>query len=154
MVELAAVVVVEGESSVGGRLEVVAADAIAGVSLAVYWGEDAVDVLKDPKRPGAGSVESDVVEFTTMVVVESEGDVVGGAEIVTSYSRARIALAVDGREDPVVVLEDPDGACASAVEDEMIKFPTVVVVESEGGVVRGAEIVTSYPTTRIPFVVD
>jgi hypothetical protein len=73
VVELAAVVIVEGERAVADIDEVIAADAVAGIALGVDRGEGATGVAQDPEGAAARPVEREVVELAAVVTGRARG---------------------------------------------------------------------------------
>src|SRR5437773_2474122 len=72
VVQLSAVVVVECKSPICRRLQIIPSDALSGIPLMVDRREGTIFVFQDPKRASAGSIEHDVIQLPTVIIVECE----------------------------------------------------------------------------------
>lgn len=139
----ARVFVIESEGEIVAALEIVLADARAGIALVEDGQKVAAEVLDDEDGAGAGSVEDEVVLAARVAGVEAEGFVQRGFEVVAADAGARVALLVDGVEEAVAVLEDPECARVGAVERDVIVVSAAVVVEGERAIFGALEIVAA-----------
>ena len=95
-----------------------------------------------------------MVKVAIPTVIEGEGAISRGFKVITPNANAWIALPIDGHESAIVVPYNPYCARSGAIEHEVIKFATVVVVESEGKIGSGFEVVSSNTDARITLPVD
>ena len=153
VVAVAAVVVVEGERTVGLGAQIVSRDAIAWVAFPVHGGKGAIVVLENPNRAGAGSIKDDVILLPAVVVVERKGQVVRRAEIVPAEAFAGVAFPVHRREVPAVISEDPERPCTRPVQRDVVQLAAVVVIESKPPVGRRAEIIPADAFAWVAFPV-
>lgn len=75
------------------------------------------------------------------VVVEGEGTVRWGSEVVATDSRAWASLSIYWSEEAKFVLKDPYRTRSRTLEDQVVEFAAVIVVEGK------------YPIPRVPEII-
>src|SRR5947207_2424409 len=75
VIELATMLVVEGEDIVSLGFQVIPADSDSGITLPIHWSEGAICVLENPNRSCSRPEKGDMVELSTVVIIESEDSV-------------------------------------------------------------------------------
>ncbi len=81
--------------------------------------------------------------LTTAVVIESERAISRFGEIIARDAGAWAAHLVHRRKGAAVVPRNPDGAERWPVKDQVVEFPTAVVVEGESAIGRVGQIVAA-----------
>jgi hypothetical protein len=142
VIKFATVLIIKGEDLIGRGFEVVSSNAIAWITLVVDRCEMAISVTQNRYSARARAVEDEMIKFTAVVVIEGEGAIGCRSEVISTDANAWFAFLIDGREDAVVVTQNPYGARSGAIEHKVIKFAAVVIVESEGEISSGSKVVS------------
>src|SRR6266508_4484781 len=95
-----------------------------------------------------------MVKFTAVVLIEGKSAISCGSEIISTDAIAWIALLKGGHESAVAVAYNPHRACSRAIEHDVIKIATVVVVESEGKISGRSKVVSGNAEAWITLLVD
>jgi len=149
-----AVAVIECEDSVAGGFQVISTNAIAWITLAIDRREIAVIVMQNPYGARSRAIQTKVVLFAAVIVVERKGPISFGFEVITPNAIAWIALVIDGRKIALIVAQDPYGARSRTIENEVVLFTAVVIIESEGEICGGFQIVSTNAIAWITLAVD
>src|SRR5215213_11104216 len=89
-----------------------------------------------------------MVRFAAAIIVEGESTVSRVRKVVATNPITRRSFGVDGSKGSSIILEDPNGAEAWPVENEMVRFATAVIVEGERLVGGVRQVVAADPTAR------
>src|SRR6516164_594282 len=113
-----------------------------------------VDPLQDPDHAGAGPVADQMIELARAVVVKGENSVPIVTQIEAADPDAGVTLVVDGSERVRAVvaadlLQDPDGACAGPVADQVIELVSAIVVKGENLVPDVGKVVAGDPSALV-----
>ena len=154
MIEVAGAIIIEGEGEVSWRLEVVAPDTGARVSLAIDWLERATAIPEDPDCPRSRSVERKMVLLFAVIVIECKGTIGRRLQIVTANTAAGIALTIDRRERAAGVFENPKCTGAWTIKRDVVEFAAVVVIEGEGLICFRFQIIATNSVARISLTID
>lgn len=111
MIFVAGTAVVKGEDFVCGALEIEPPDAASIVALGVDCCKGAAGVLEDEDGSSPGTVEDEVVELPTGIVVEGDGAIGCALEIEASDAVPWISFVVLWAKDAVLVFQNPARAC-------------------------------------------
>ena len=100
-----------------------------------------------------------MIELARAIVVKGENSVPEVGEVVAGNSLAGIALMVDGRERVRAVvaadlLQDPNGACAGPITDQVIELASTIVVKGENLVPDVGKVVGADPLAGVALMVD
>jgi F420-0:gamma-glutamyl ligase len=154
VIKLASSLVIEGNDNIGRGFEIISTDAAAWITLRIDRREFATAIAEYPDGTSAGSVENYVVLLAATVIIEGEGAVRSGFEIIPSDTVPGITLLIDGGELSTLVSYDPDSASARPVEDDVVKLATAVVIESEGAIIGRFEVIPSDTVPGISLGID
>src|SRR5215470_17289997 len=127
MIQFATAVVVECEDLVAIVCQIIAAHSVS--TRARQFGELPCiisRILQKPNRSCAGTIEHQMIQFATAVVVESKDLVAIVCQIIAAHSGSTRARQFG--ELPCIILYKPNGSCAGTVQHQMIQFASAVVV--------------------------
>ncbi len=154
MVRVSIPIVIEGEGPISSGFKVITPNATAWHALLIDGHKSTVDIAQDPYSARSRAIENEVVEFTAVLVINGEDSIGRGFEVVSANAVAWITLLVDGREIAIIVTQNPYSARARAVEDEMVKFTAVVVIEGKGAISCGSEVISTDANAWIALLKD
>src|SRR5215472_10540125 len=117
------------------------------------------DFLQDPNGACAGPVAGQMIELARAIVVKGENLIPAVGKVVAGDSLAGVTLMVDGRERVRAVvaadlLQDPDGARAGSIADQVIELASTIVVKGENLVLRFGNVVVADPLAGVALMVD
>jgi len=96
-----------------------------------------------------------MVLFADVVIIEGEDTISGGFEVVSGDADAWVTLLIDGREGTVVVVtQNPYSACSGTIETKKVKLSIPIVIEGEGSISSGFEVITSNTAAWIALLID
>src|SRR4029077_8430813 len=147
MIQFATAVVVESKGPVAIVSEIIAAHSATTRPRQV--GElpcSIPQILQKPNGSCAGTIQHQMIQFATAVVVESKGSVATVCEIIAAHSVTTRPRQLG--ELPCSILQKPNGSCAGTIQHQMIQFATAIVVESKGPVATVFEIIAADATAR------
>jgi hypothetical protein len=121
--------IVKGEGGIFCGQEIVSSNPVSRITLLIYRGEASILIFEDPKGAGARSIYGDMIEFPTVVVVESECAIAGRCKIIPSDTMSGVPLTVNRREVAIFVFQDEDGTIPWPIQHNVVQLPTMVVVE-------------------------
>src|SRR5260370_1065555 len=127
MIELAAAIIVEGESAVCGKREDLAAGAITRKPLCIDSPELPIGVLEDPYGARPWPVQCEMIELAAAIIVKGEDAIGGIRQVIAADAIAWSPLCIDSSELPIGVLEDPDRAFARPIQRQMIELAAAIV---------------------------
>lgn len=155
MIKLASSLVIEGKDNIGRGFEIISTDAAAWITLRIDRRELSAAIGKYPDGTSTGSVESYMVLLATTVIIEGKGAVRSRFEIITTNATSGITLLIDGGEVvTTLVADDPDCASARPVEDDVVQLAAAVIIESEGAVAGGFEVIPSDTVPGVSLGID
>lgn len=150
MIKVPSSLVIEGKDNIGRGFEIISTDAVAWITLRIDRRELSTAIAKYPDGTSAGSVENYMVLLAATVIIEGKGAVRSGFEIITTNAAPGITLLIDGGEIvTTLVADDPDSASARPVEDDVVQLAAAVIIESEGAIPGGFEVI---PGNTVPGV--
>src|SRR5215472_18402641 len=117
------------------------------------------DFLQDPNGACAGPVAGQMIELARAIVVKGENLVPEVGEVITGDTLAGVALLVDRRERVRAVvaadlLQDPNGACAGPIADQVIELASTIVVKGENLIPDVGKVVVADPLAGVALMVD
>src|SRR4029077_7234605 len=130
MIQFSTAIVVESKGPVATVSEIIAAHSVT--TRPRQLGElpcSIPRILQKPNGSCAGTVQHQMIQFATAVVVESKDPVATVCEIIAAHSASTGSRQFG--ELPCIILQKPNGSCAGTVQHQMIQFATAVVVESK-----------------------
>src|SRR5205823_4557452 len=107
--------------------------------------------LYDEDGTGTWADEYQVIKLTTTNVVKGKSTIGGPLQIITANS---VAPRVDWCKLSAIVLQNPHNTRARAIEREVIKFATAIIVKGKGLISSGLEIIAANSVTRVPLLID
>ena len=147
MIKFPSSLVIEGKDNISSGFEIISTDTVA---LCIDRRELSTAVAKYPDGAEARSVENHMVLLSATVIIEGKGAVRSGFEIITTNADPGITLLINGGEIIVtLVTDDPDGASARPVEDDVVQLSTAVIIECKGEIPGGFEVI---PGNTVPGV--
>ena len=155
MIKVTSSLVIEGKDKIGRGFEIISTDAAARITLRIDGRELSTAIAKYPDGTSAGSIESYMVLLAATVIIEGKGAVRSGFEIITSDAVPGITLLIDGGEIvTTLVADDPDGASARSVEDDVVQLAAAVIIESEGAIAGRFEVIPGDTVSGISLGID
>jgi len=151
IVEFPASIVVKGQGAISSGFEVISSNAVARITLPIDRQESALIVLQNPNGARSRAIQHEVVKFTGVLVIKCKDLIGGGFEVISPYADTWITLLVDSLENSIVVSQNPYRSCTRAVENDMVKFSAVVVIEGEGAIGGGFQVIPGYAVAWVTF---
>src|ERR1051325_3201334 len=147
MVQFPAFVVVEGKAVIGSVLQIQSPNCSATGPLLVDGTELPVVIFQNEACAAARAVENQMIQFPTVVIVEGKPAIGSVSKIKSADTRTAGALRIDGAKFSIVILENEAGTTSWPIENEVVQFSTVVVIERKPAIGVGLEVVTTDATT-------
>jgi len=110
--------------------------------------------VKDPHGACARTKEGDIICIAAMVVIKGKRSICGGFKVISGNALAWISLAVDRLEIAIIITQNPHSARARTVEDEMISFAHMVVIEGKDTITSRFEVVSTDAGARVTLLID
>jgi hypothetical protein len=151
IVKFPASIVIKGQGPISGGSEVISTDADAWITLLIDGRESAIVVAQNPYGTSARAIQHKMIKFTGVLIIKCKDLIGRGFEVISTYTSTWITLLVDSLEISILVTQNPYRSCARAVENDMVKFAAVVVIEGEGAIGRGFQIIPGYAMAWITF---
>lgn len=85
-----------------------------GRKIAYFDGLEII-VAQNPYGARAGAKEYNMVKFAAVVVIEGEGAISSGFEVISRNALAGITLEIDGLEVAIIVTQNPNSTRARAI---------------------------------------
>src|SRR5215470_597972 len=140
VIQLAAVIVVEGKSLAVRALQVVDAGALRRIALRAYRRKGASGVRENFHGSCGGAIEHQMIQLAAVIVIEGKYLIGRGVPDHGVWIACRVF--VHRRKDSVAVIpENGDDPCTEPIEREMVLSATVAVVQGDDPVGGGLEIV-------------
>ena len=153
IVEFPATIVIKGQGPISGGFEVISSNADAWITLLIDRRKSAVIVAQNPNGARSRAIQHKVVKFTGVLVIECKDLIGSGFEVISPYSNTWITLLVDSLENSILVSQNPYRSCTRAVENDMVKFSAVVVIESEGAIGGGFQVISGYAFAGVALLI-
>ena len=94
VIKLASLIEIICEYAIGRRQEIVSADTCTGITLRIHRRPLWAIMFQYPDSTRPGTKEDEMIEFASVVVVESEGSISGTQKVITSNAISRIPFSV------------------------------------------------------------
>src|SRR4029077_18824230 len=152
MIQFATAIVVESKGPVAIVSEIIAAHSVT--TRPRQLGElpcSIPQILQKPNGSCAGTMQHQMIQFATAIVVESKGPVAIVSEIIAAHSVTTRPRQLGELPCSIPqILQKPNGSCAGTIQHQMIQFATAVVVESKGPVATVFETIPADSVTTRP----
>jgi hypothetical protein len=153
IVKFPASIVIKGQGPISGGPEVISSNASAWITLLIDRRESAVIIAQNPNCARSWAIQHKVVEFTGVLVIICKDLIGRGFEVISPYADTGITLLVDSLENSILVSQNPYRSCARAVENDVVKFSAVVVIEGEGAIGRGFQVIPGYAVAWVTLLI-
>ncbi|KAJ6573322.1 hypothetical protein B0H10DRAFT_1964100 [Mycena sp. CBHHK59/15] len=116
--------------------------------------EIAIIITQNPYSACSRAVEGEMIKFADVVIIEGKDAIGSGFEVVSTNANAWFTFLIDRREDTVCVTQNPYGARSRAIETKMVKVAIPIVIEGEGPISSGFEVITRSAAAWIALLID